>query len=1143
MKIKLTNWSQVKRALAGMVLPVLLVAFSIDFSYAQGGCAVNDLVNFAIDADGTSTLTRDMVLEDPGNCNYDCFLRLSWNSGILVENSSPSDHPAGLVGLYREIDLRCFNQRVRMGDQNMTIRYLCGETLTAEIIDVDGVTVLGWGYVKIEDKTPPNVTINDAEVPCTIDKDPASIAAFYSPLNCYGNPCTSDNCGTPQQANISYEDFNIHLNDCHVGYFDRRWTVVDNCGNETVAVQRIVCYDNTPPTIVWPKDVELDCADADTDPDNTGRPEATDDCSFFAYEAIDHTLNQCPGECYKIHRTWKVVDWCNFDPLTGQGVYTDLQVIKVVDEEAPDFDVEDGEYGPTHNTCLVNIVLPAPSNITDNCSTDFSWSVTLHEDANGSCPTVDAADVAAILPSSGGNNGERYNDLECGQYIAVYTVVDCCGNATTKVACITIVDDIPPVAICDNESVLTLTHGTNVATCDNPGNGWATICKESVDDGSYDNCEVKDIKIAKAEFDANGDIIQPDQYSNGRWRDCQTYRCNEKGDNPLFLRVRDEKDNVSYCWMNVKVEDKNPPLCVFTPADADVLCGDDVTEGALGSPIFNDECELTCEVEDTYESNHDGGSNLKCGGIITRTWTATDCFGNTATCQQTITVGLPEWKPNLSTPADVTLDCAGYENDNPGVDVTGEATYTPQDTCNLVGVEGPEDWRLPVVGTNDVKILRKWTFFNWCTGESCEIEQKIVLTDCDASSQPTGSIFGTVTNILDFPVEDATINVNTISTETNQAGNFYMYNIPTGAQTVAPSMTDNPTNGVSTLDVILMRAHILGTQTIDNPFSQLSADVNNSNSITTFDIVQTRQLILGQIDAYPSSNSWKFVDENFEFVSDDAFAEIAPSSVTVDLEEGAEVTANFIGVKVGDVSGNAVSTTQLQPRGTVVLGVNDRDVSFGELVTVDFTANDFANLVGYQFTLEFNKNALDFVNVEAGALPQLSTENFGLDLVENGIITTSWDNISATDLENDAVLFSVTFNANSSASLSELLTVTSGYTSAEAYDADLNLYNVSIEFRNGDNTVNTADQFALFQNRPNPFASSTIVSFNLPEAGDATLTVYDVAGKVLKVIDATYAKGYNEVSISAGELANSGILYYELTSAGHKATKKMIMLR
>jgi hypothetical protein len=63
--------------------------------------------------------------------------------------------------------------------------------------------------------------------------------------------------------------------------------------------------------------------------------------------------------------------------------------------------------------------------------------------------------------------------------------------------------------------------------------------------------------------------------------------------------------------------------------------------------------------------------------------------------------------------------------------------------------------------------------------------------------------------------------------------------------TITPVKDDNPLNGVTTYDLVLMSKHILGIEPLGSPYKMIAADANKSNSITTFDIVELRKLILG----------------------------------------------------------------------------------------------------------------------------------------------------------------------------------------------------------------------------------------------------------------------------------------------------------
>ncbi|MEZ4931413.1 MAG: hypothetical protein R2788_04680 [Saprospiraceae bacterium] len=71
-------------------------------------------------------------------------------------------------------------------------------------------------------------------------------------------------------------------------------------------------------------------------------------------------------------------------------------------------------------------------------------------------------------------------------------------------------------------------------------------------------------------------------------------------------------------------------------------------------------------------------------------------------------------------------------------------------------------------------------------------------------------------------------------------------------------------NGVTTYDIVVTR-HILSIQPMDDPYKLIAADINNSGSITTFDIVQLRKLILGVYQNFPDNNSWRFVRAGYVF--------------------------------------------------------------------------------------------------------------------------------------------------------------------------------------------------------------------------------------------------------------------------------------
>jgi hypothetical protein len=201
----------------------------------------------------------------------------------------------------------------------------------------------------------------------------------------------------------------------------------------------------------------------------------------------------------------------------------------------------------------------------------------------------------------------------------------------------------------------------------------------------------------------------------------------------------------------------------------------------------------------------------------------------------------------------------------------------------------------------------------------------------------------------------------------------------------------------------------------------------------------------------------------------------------------------MISIKIGDVNGNAVTNlneaTQSEKRAdnNMIFVVEDANAESG-LVSIPVYAEGIKSIAGYQFSM--NLENAEYVSVEAGQL-EISNDNFGI----NGtLLTTSWSNANGVSINSTEPLFTITVDVNDDNRISELISINSDAVIAEAYDNSLNTYNVSLETRSGDLE---AGEFALFQNRPNPFLESTQIKFFLPEAMEVELIITDVTGRLV----------------------------------------------
>jgi hypothetical protein len=125
--------------------------------------------------------------------------------------------------------------------------------------------------------------------------------------------------------------------------------------------------------------------------------------------------------------------------------------------------------------------------------------------------------------------------------------------------------------------------------------------------------------------------------------------------------------------------------------------------------------------------------------------------------------------------------------------------------------------------------------------------------------------------------------------------------------------------------------------------------------------------------------------------------------------------------------------------------------------------------------------------------------------------------------------------------------VVQGILGSDCFDAGIpnprSNCNISVDVPGG-----MPSPFALHQNVPNPFNPITAIRFGLQDRSRATLKVYDVTGREVRMlIDCVLDQGEHTVTWNGednrGREAASGIYFYRLDAATGRATRKMVLLR
>jgi uncharacterized repeat protein (TIGR01451 family) len=410
-----------------------------------------------------------------------------------------------------------------------------------------------------------------------------------------------------------------------------------------------------------------------------------------------------------------------------------------------------------------------------------------------------------------------------------------------------------------------------------------------------------------------------------------------------------------------------------------------------------------------------------------------------------------------------------------------------------------------------------------CDQEGLVLEGEILTEYSDAVSQTSVQLTGPSGSI------PAVI--------TGNDGKYTFANVIPGEDyTITAQRNDQHRNGVSTLDLIRIQKHLLGKEAFSSPYQYIAADANNSGTVSAVDLIELRKLILGLYQELPDNHSWRFVVKDSEMDPSNPW----PFTEFISIENlpANEISnIDFVGVKVGDVN-NTVKANALQvlPRnGNRVLdihAVNRETIRKGGELDVKFIIPELVS--GFQWTLELD--GLQFERIESKLMP-IDMDNIAVHA--DGHLTMSWNGEQASNQEKREMSFIMKFIVLEEKPVNEMITLTHSITEAEAYSLSGEILDVRLVF----DEARPFTDFALYQNQPNPWNGQTLIGFDLPEEGIATLTVYDVAGKVVKTISNSYRRGYNTIMLTSRDLPSSGILYYRLESGGYSATKKMMIFQ
>lgn len=427
---------------------------------------------------------------------------------------------------------------------------------------------------------------------------------------------------------------------------------------------------------------------------------------------------------------------------------------------------------------------------------------------------------------------------------------------------------------------------------------WTAINWCTIENGIVDILSEDPESVVNFDFNYDG-IFSNRTFYNG---------VNQSNFNSQSSQYGAEQDGVVVYQQIIKVNDDVAPVVSCDPflevCISDPSCAVDVE---LPIPDVTD-CGLFIDYSATGDLGVGlGPFSLVESGVYSMTYQVSDNCGNTGFCEIEIEVkDCKKPTPLCKNGLIIEMEEDSIVIVNP--EIFDEGSY---DNCpgeiNLSFSSNPFDTLLILdCGTLGYQVVEIWVTDEAGNQDYCITN--VFLEDNMGVCQGPPLIAGAITTVQNVPVSNVNVSINSdqINTLSNDDGE-YLIEVPTGGDySVTCSKPDDPLNGVTTYDIVIITKHILGVDVLDNPYEIIAADVNQSNSVTTSDLVAIRKLILQVTSSFPNQKSWKFIDKSHQFqnVSNPFLAPI-PEVLGFNNLTQSTIDANFVAIKLGDVNFSA----------------------------------------------------------------------------------------------------------------------------------------------------------------------------------------------------------------------------------------------
>ncbi len=347
----------------------------------------------------------------------------------------------------------------------------------------------------------------------------------------------------------------------------------------------------------------------------------------------------------------------------------------------------------------------------------------------------------------------------------------------------------------------------------------------------------------------------------------------------------------------------------------------------------------------------------------------------------------------------------------------------------------------------------------------------------------------------------------TATTHSDIYGNHGFYSfIPMLQDNYTVTATINaPWGGISALDALIVELYTAGYVTL-SPLRYKAANANGIQPVNATDALLIKQRVV-------DSTNYKFPVSVGNWVFVDTVAHVFGSG---------PMYFDFKALCTGDVNGSYIPDTNYTKSAPVIaLSENEiRMVPVNKSFSYDMKSLSSAELGAMTLFLKYDQDLFE--------IEKINTKLDGMAYsIKNGTVSIAWSSTNSMQLQADATI--LTFQVKARKSLPEATSVFTVQKGSEFGDPGANVLGYQNLKLAKVITSSTTSEFSMI-NYPNPFANTTTIVYQLPDAGNVRLIMTDLYGKqIATLVNGPEDSGMHSFTFNPSNYnLSSGVYLYKI---------------